>query len=106
MVLQSGRMTLYRCRAALEAVEDQFSRRLDHRQQCPKFSDVWPIENVWGIIKDRVDKKKCENLASLKREITKAWREMNADKNLLARLIGAIPKRCRAVISVNGDQIR
>ena len=63
---------------------------------------------VWatGIIKDRVEKKKCENLASLKREITKAWREMNADKNLLARLIGAIPKRCRAVISVNGDQIR
>ena len=42
----------------------------------------------------------------MKGEIAKAWREINADMNLLAMLIGAIPKRCRAVISANGEQIR
>ena len=38
-----------------------FSKRLDHTKQCPKFWDVWPIENV--IVKERVAKKKCENIS-------------------------------------------
>ena len=40
-----------------------FNKRLDHTKQCPKFLDVWPIENVWGIVKERVAKKKCENIS-------------------------------------------
>ena len=58
------------------------AKRLDHMKQCPKFSDVWPIENIWGIIKERVAKKKCENLNQLKREITRVWRDLDADKSL------------------------
>ena len=71
-----------------------------------KFSDVWPIENVWGILKQRVGQKKCETPAEIKREITRVWRNIDADKPLLARLMSSIPVRCKAVVEANGDQIR
>ena len=76
---QDDPASIHRCQAAITAVSECFNKRLDHFKQCPKFSDVWPIENVWGIVKDRVSKKKCENLGQLKREITKVWRSINAD---------------------------
>ena len=91
--------------AALTAVSEAFAKRLDHMKQCPKFSDVWPIENIWGIIKERVAKKKCENLNQLKREITRVWRDLDAYKSLHARLMKSIPVRCRAVVENHGAQI-
>ena len=91
--------------AALTAVSEAFAKRLDHMKQCPKFLDVWPIENIWGIIKERVAKKKCENLNQLKREITRVWRDLDADKSLHARLMKSIPVRCRAVVENHGAQI-
>lgn len=103
---QDDPATIHRCQVALTAVSESFNKRLDHTQQCPKFSDVWPIENVWGIVKERVAKKRCENLVQLKREITKVWRDINADKPLLRRLMSSIPERCRAVIQSRGDQIQ
>ena len=78
---------------------------LDYMKQCPKFLDVWPIENIWGIIKERVAKKKCENLYQLKREITRVWRDLDADKSLHARLMKSILVRCRAVVASHGAQI-
>ena len=68
-IWQDDPATIHHCRVALEAVDGEFQKRLDHTKQCPKFSNIWPIEGMWGIIKERVDRKKCENLASLKREI-------------------------------------
>ena len=103
---QDDPASIHCCQAAITAVSECFNKRLDHFKQCPKFSDVWLIENVWGIVKDRVSKKKCENLGQLKREITKVWRSINADKPLLRRLMSSIPKRCQAVIQSRGDQIR
>ena len=93
-VWQDDPATIYRCQVALSAVE-VFAQRLDHKKQYPKFSDVWPIENVWGIVKERVAKKKCETLGALINEITKTWKEINDDKALLARFMSSIPKRCK-----------
>ena len=102
---QDDPATIHRCEAALTAVSEAFAKRLDHMKQCPKFSDVWPIENIWGIIKERVAKKKCENLNQLKREITRVWRDLDNDKLLHARLMKSIPDRCRAVVASHGAQI-
>ena len=103
---QDDPATIHRCEAALTAVSESFDLRLDFTKQCPKFSDVWPIENVWGVVKERVAKQKCENLTQLKREITRVWREIDSDKALLGKLMKSIPKRCKAVIQARGDQIR
>ena len=59
---QDDPATIHRSTAALETVNELFSRRLDPTKQCPKFSDVRPIKNVWGIVKQRVGQKKCETL--------------------------------------------
>ena len=56
------------CEAAITAVSIDFSKRLDHNRQCPKFSDVWPIQ---GIIKEKRGRKKCEK-KQLQRKITQA----------------------------------
>ena len=64
---------------------------------------------VWATsskVKEHVAKKKCETLNELKKEITRVWKEMDADKPLLARLMASIPVRCKAVVEANGDQIR
>ena len=103
---QDDPATIHRCEAALTAVSESFDLRLDFTKQCPKFSDVWPIENVWGIVKERVAKRKCENLTQLKREITRVWRVIDSDKALQGKLMKSIPKRCKAVIQARGDQIR
>ena len=40
------------CAEALSTANDSFNHEV---QQCPKLFDVWPIENVWGKIKERVN---------------------------------------------------
>ena len=50
-VWQDDPATIHRCQVALSAVDEVFAQRLDHKKQCPKFSDVWSIENVLGIVK-------------------------------------------------------
>ena len=71
----------------------------------PEIFGLWPIENIWGIIKERVAKKKFENLNQLKREITRVWRDLDADKSLHAPLMKSIPNKCKAVVSSHGAQI-
>ena len=53
----------------------------------------------------QIKKFKCENLNQLKREITRVWRDLDADKSLHARLMKSIPDRCRAVVASHGAQI-
>ena len=104
-IWQDDPASIHRCAAALAAVNDSFNRRLDHEVQCPKFSDVWPIENVWGIVKERVSQQKCETLAQLKRAIIGAWRSINEDRALVVKLMSSIPVRCRAVVESGGNQV-
>ena len=44
--------------------------------------DIWPIENVWAIVKAKIDKTETTSLAHLKRKIVSVWREIDADKDL------------------------
>ena len=45
------------------------------------------------------------NKAQLKRVITRSWREVDQDKQMIQSLISSIPKRLQAVIDVDGRQI-
>ena len=64
------------------------------------MADVWPIEQVWAILKEKV-----MQAAELKRVITRSWREIDQDKEMIRNLISSIPKRLQAVIDVDGRQI-
>ena len=41
------------------------------------MADIWPIENVWAILKDRVKEKEPKTKAELKKVIIKVWKGMD-----------------------------
>ena len=91
-VWQDDPATIHRTAAGLEA-SDAFSFRIPHEEQAPKMANVWPIKNVWAIVKDSVKTKEPKSKAQLKRVI-------DADKGLCKRLVMSIPSRLEAVITV------
>ena len=104
-VWQDDPARIHRTAEALEACS-AFKFRIPHDIQAPKMADVWPIENVWSIVKDRVMEKNPQTKNQLKFVIRQVWREVDRDKAMCRRLIASIPKRLQAVIKVEGDQIR
>jgi len=34
---------------------------------------IWPIENVWGYIKEKIDECAVKNITELKRRIVRIW---------------------------------
>ena len=101
-VWQDDPATIHRTAEALEACSE-FTRRIPHDKQAPKMADVWPIESIWGILKQQVRDTKSK--AELKRVITRCWREMKQDKGLIRRLVTSIPRRLQAVIDKEGSQV-
>ena len=69
------------------------------------MADFWPIENIWAILKQKIAKFDICNLAQLKREISKAWREIDADKELCRRMMSSMHRRASAIIQKEGNQI-
>ena len=69
------------------------------------MADIWPIENVWAIIKQELDGKEFQNITSLRAEIRAAWRRTSLNQNLSKKLISSIPKRLEAVIKKKVNQI-
>jgi len=66
-VFQDDGATIHRAEVSLRAVEETFTSRVDHTTQAPKMADVWPIENVWSILKGKVAEKECSNDPQLKK---------------------------------------
>ena len=46
------------------------------------------------------------NKEAVKKVITKAWKDLNADKSLLTSIMSSIPRTLQTVIDNNGDQIK
>ena len=61
-----------------------------------------PIENVWAIVKAKIDKTETISLIHLKRKIV--LREIDADKDLCRRMMASIPARLAAVVRKQGSQ--
>ena len=96
-IYQDDGARIHRCPEALAAVEESFSQRNNQDLQAPKMADFWPIENIWAILKQKIAKINICNLAQLKREISKAWREMDADRKLCRRMMTSMHQRPKKV---------
>ena len=69
-------------------------------------ADLYPIENIWSILKAEVSKKApIENTTQLKKIITTKWRELHRDKELMKRMIASVPRKIEAMIKLKGDQV-
>ena len=70
------------------------------------MDDIWPVENIWSIVKEVVKVQGTKNKAQLKTINIRVWREINSDKELCKRLMQSIPARLEAVIAKEGRQVR
>ena len=59
-VFKDDGATIRRAAISLDAVAETFKSRVDYRPQAPKMADIWSIENVWVILKDKVAQKKVD----------------------------------------------
>ena len=55
----------HRTKVATDVVSDFFEGRIEPSDGDAKFADVWPIENIWGIMKEKTRGKTFKNLDSL-----------------------------------------
>ena len=62
------------------------------------MADIWPIENIWAIIKQDLDGQDFHNVKDLRAGLRAAWRRISIDKNLSKDPISSIPKRIKAII--------
>jgi transposase len=65
--------------------------------------DLNRIENVWAVIKKRVEKRKPQNIGDLERKVMEEWVRLGRQEVNL--FLDAIKQRCEAEISANGNHI-
>ena len=39
-----------------------FKDRIPYNLQAPKIADIWPIDNVWAIVKQELDGKEFQSI--------------------------------------------
>jgi hypothetical protein len=66
-------------------------------------ADLSPIENVWTIVKDVVEKSLPKNINEFRDAIVTSWNQIDAD--LTSRLIAAMPARLKACRDQRGEEI-
>ena len=70
----------------------------------PAYSpDLNPIENLWGILKQRVDKRKPKTLDDLRVIANEEWKAIPMEK--VRNTIFSMPKRLSDVVESNGETI-
>ena len=65
--------------------------------------DLNPIENVWHIIKNNVEKRMPKDTDELKRFMVEEWDAISEET--VNNLILSMKKRCELVLEENGDRI-
>ena len=94
---------IHRSQGALDGIQRNFNHMIPHELQAPKMADIWPIENIWAIIKQDLDGQDFHNVKDQRAGIRAAWRRISIDKNLCKDLISSIPKRIKAIIKKKGN---
>ena len=62
------------------------------------------IENVWGIMKDRLEKLEPKTIIQWKEEIQRIWDEITHEE--LTRFIKTMPERIAACITSHGERVK
>ena len=67
-------------------------------------ADLNPIENLWSIVKNRVNKKKSTNLPKLGALIEEEWKSI--DQKIVESLVNSMPKRIKTVLKKSGQHCK
>ena len=81
--------------------DDKIPRLLDWPSNSP---DVNPIENIWSIIKRKVEKRKPKNIDELELFLTEEF--YNVETNIAKNSVLSMENRCLSLISSKGERIK
>ncbi|CAF4195086.1 unnamed protein product [Rotaria magnacalcarata] len=104
LVFQDDQDRKQRMHVALNAVKRVFINRIESKDCNAKLADVWPIENVWGALKENLRGREYDNIEQLKDDIKKEWIKFSV--SLCQQMMDKIPARLKLVIDQGGNQIR
>lgn len=101
--MQDG-VTPHTARATLDFLKKHFGQRIISRS-CEWF---WPPRSpcdfwFWGYIKEKVYKKKLQNLNDLREAIVEEIRKITPE--MLQNVINSIPSRIERLRNLNGQQL-
>jgi len=68
----------------------------------PYSPDLSPIENLWSILKARIEHRLIRTIDEVERVLKEEWEAI--DKDLLIRLAHSMPARCQAVVQNRGHK--
>lgn len=103
VIFQDDQDSKHRTKVAMDVIYDLFEERIEPDDGDAKLADVWPIENIWGILKEKTRGKKFENLDLLVDFINSEWRKITPDQ--CEAMLDNIPKRLAKVVQLDGNQV-
>ena len=69
-----------------------------------KGDDINPMENLWAILDERLERKKFNTKKSMEAAVQRLWK--NVDNLLLHKLIDSVPDRLRRIVKSKGGSIK
>ncbi|CAF1468633.1 unnamed protein product, partial [Rotaria sp. Silwood1] len=93
-----------RTKIVLRTVDKLFNNRILPEEGDAKFADIWPTENIWGILKEKVQGEQFSSFERLKKRLNEEWKKITFDD--CKKLIDKIPNRLGEVIKNGGEQIQ
>ena len=85
--------------------ERWLAMNVQHVMNWPSNSpDLNPIENIWNIVKRRIEKRKPTNIGDLKVFLGEEWKKI--EKDIIINLINSMKNRCLLVIESKGERIK
>jgi hypothetical protein len=98
--LQQDNNPKHTSRVAKEFIAENGINVIDWPFNSP---DLNPIENMWQIIKNNVEKWMPQNINELKRFLVEEWEAI--PQETVNNLIFSMKNRCESILAKNGDRI-
>ncbi|CAF1182043.1 unnamed protein product [Rotaria sordida] len=100
VIFQDDQESRHKMQVTMGVVYDLFEERIEADDGDAKFADVWPIENIWEIRKQKIREQTFKNFDSL---VNLEWQKITLEQ--CEAMIDNIPKRVAKMVQLNGNQV-
>jgi transposase len=100
--LQQDKATCHTAKSTMRFLEDNGIGVVDGWPT--KGDDINPMENLWAILDEKLERKKFTTRQGMKKAVAQIWNSI--DEELLNKLIESIPDRLRRIVKAKGASIK